>query len=163
MIVTHRYAACYTCGKVSGRNNTLHKVCNGERTKAANTTVNKLLSGNNPYNQPWRPDGMPRKHSFRCYRLQIDIRDSSDRDDQVRLFTEARYERRIDNQVDNHSNDPSNTSNTNKNPNQPSQPTTNTASQKRKSDFAEFQQRNKKQKASKQSKHEKQTRILFVI
>ena len=91
---------------------------------------------------------MPRKATFKCFRLQIDIRDSGDRDEQVRLYTEEKYERKIDNHVDTRNDD------NNSNHKQHTHATTNPASNKRKSEFAEFQQRIKKQKACKQSKLE---------
>ena len=90
---------------------------------------------------------MPRKATFKCFRLQINIRDSSDRDEQVRLYTEEKYERKIDNHVDTYSDD-----NIHK---QPVEPIANSASNKRKNEFTDFQQRIQKQKTIKQSKHEK--------
>ena len=98
MVVTYRYAACFICGEISSQNDTLSNNCNGQRTKAANTAVNKLLTGSNPYNKPWRPDGQPKHAKFKCYQLQIDIRSIEDENKEVRIQTSANFARKLGSQ-----------------------------------------------------------------
>ena len=77
MVVTHRYAACFTCGKISSKNKTHHKPCQGHRTKKGNQAMNRLLHGRNPYSHPWKPDNAPTQRTYKCYKLQVSIRDTS--------------------------------------------------------------------------------------
>ena len=130
MVVTHRYAACFTCGKMSSKNNTLNNAYNGQLTNAANAAVNKLLTGNNLYNQPWRPDGQLKNAKSKCFRLQIDIRSTDDESKEVRIQTAEHFTREIEScSKDKHT--------------------------KRNNEFAEFQQRTTRQKITQQTKHSK--------
>ena len=57
----------------------------------------KLLIGKNPYSHAWKPDNLPSHLTFKCFRLQIDVRNDDDDNDEVKLQAADSYSRKFEN------------------------------------------------------------------
>ena len=76
LITTHKYAACYKCGKKAASNCNMKAECTGRRTKAGESNIKLMTHGRNPVpNKPWPLDEAPGDAIFPCYRLVIALRD----------------------------------------------------------------------------------------
>ena len=67
------------------------------RTTAADKSMSKLLLGKNPHSYAWKPDNLPAQLSFKCYRLQIDIRNDEDSTNDARQQAGENFSRQLDN------------------------------------------------------------------
>ena len=72
LIVTHKYAACYRCGRKAATNCNMKEACTGHRSKAGEKNIRLMTHGRNPVpGKAWPPDDAPHNMVFPCFRLLI--------------------------------------------------------------------------------------------
>ena len=77
LIMTHKYAACYRCGKKAASHCNMQDKCKGSRSKAGDNNIRLLTHGRNPVpSKPWPIDNAPSDATFPCHRLILALREN---------------------------------------------------------------------------------------